>query len=210
MLMKKMFTFGMFATNCFVAYCSETHEAVVIDPGVGDPAEVDELTAFISRNKLQVKFIVNTHGHPDHSCGNREVKKAFDAPICVHEADAYMLGDSGRDTATYFGYDCVSPPADVLLHDGDSVKFGNCALKVVHCPGHSAGSIVLVGEKEVFTGDTLFAGSIGRTDFPGSSERDMQVSLQKLKGFSDYFVVFPGHGTVSSMGVEKQSNPFLV
>ncbi len=208
-LVTKMFTVGMLSTNCYVAYCGETLEAVIIDPGLVDQSEVTEVAAFVEGKGLKAKFIVDTHGHPDHSCGNGAVKKAFKVPICIHEADAYMLGESGRDTARYFGYDCVSPPADVLLHDEDSVKFGNCTLKVVHSPGHSAGSVILVGENEVFTGDTLFSGSIGRTDFPGSSERDMLLSLRKLAGLPDDLVVYPGHGPASSLGVEKRSNPFL-
>jgi hydroxyacylglutathione hydrolase len=208
-LVTKMFTVGMLSTNCYVSFCSETLEAVVIDPGLGDESEVAEVAAFVESKGLKVKSIVDTHGHPDHTCGNGAVKKVFKVPICIHEDDAYMLGESGRDTARYFGFDCVSPSADVFLHDGDLVKFGNCALKVVHSPGHSAGSMMLVGEKEVFTGDTLFAGSIGRTDFPGSSEGAMMLSLRKLMDLPDGFVVYPGHGPASSMGVERRVNPFL-
>jgi hydroxyacylglutathione hydrolase len=208
-LVTKMFMVGMLSTNCYVAFCSETLDAVVIDPGLGDRSEVAEVSAFVESKSLRVKFIVDTHGHPDHTCGNAAVKKAFNVPICIHEADAYMLGESGKDTARYFGFNCVSPPADVLLHDGDSVRFGNCALKVVHSPGHSDGSVMLVGEKEIFTGDTLFAGSIGRTDFPGSSERAMLLSLKKLASLPDGLVVYPGHGPASTVGSEKRSNPFL-
>jgi glyoxylase-like metal-dependent hydrolase (beta-lactamase superfamily II) len=120
-----------------------------------------------------------------------------------------MLGESGWDTARYFGYYTISPPADILLHDGSYIKFGDITLRVVHTPGHSLGSVVLLGETEVFTGDTLFAGSIGRTDFPGSSDREMQVSLRKLMSLPEYFVVYPGHGPATTMGEEKRVNPFL-
>lgn len=208
-LVAKMFTVGVLSTNCYVAYCSETLEAVVIDPGLGDQSEVAEVVAFVEGKGLKVKFIVDTHGHPDHTCGNGALKKIFKVPICIHEADAFMLGESGKDTARYFGFDCVSPSADVLLHDRDLVKFGNCTLKVVHSPGHSAGGIVLMGENEVFTGDTLFAGSIGRTDFPGSSERAMLLSLRKLVDLPECFLVYPGHGPISSVGMERRVNPFL-
>jgi len=95
------------------------------------------------------------------------------------------------------------------LHDGDFVKFGKTTLKVIHTPGHSRGSISLLGEKEVFTGDTLFAGSIGRMDFPESSESDMKLSLRKLANLPNHFVVYPGHGPTTTIGEEKRSNPFL-
>jgi glyoxylase-like metal-dependent hydrolase (beta-lactamase superfamily II) len=120
-----------------------------------------------------------------------------------------MLGDSGKDTARYFGYNSVSPAADILLQDGDYVTFGDIVLRVVHTPGHSFGSVVYLGETEIFAGDTLFAGSIGRTDFPGSSDREMQVSLKKLVQLPDYFVVYPGHGPQTTIGEEKRVNPFL-
>ncbi len=209
MLAVKMFTVGMYSANCYILHCEDTLEAVVVDPGFDNPQEVEETISYVKENGLKMKFIINTHGHPDHSCGNQIVKDRFQVPICIHVDDAYMLGESGRETARYFGYDCISPAADVLLHEGDYVKCGDVTLRVVHTPGHSFGSIVLLGETEVLTGDTLFAGSIGRTDFPGSSDREMQSSLRKLMRLPDYFVVYPGHGPATKMGEEKRVNPFL-
>jgi glyoxylase-like metal-dependent hydrolase (beta-lactamase superfamily II) len=209
MLMTKKFEVGMLSTNCYVVNCAKTKEAVIIDPGFSCKREADEVFRFIAENGLKLKFIIDTHGHPDHTCGNSLVKDRFQVPICVHEEDAFMLGESGWSTARFFGFDCVSPSADVLLHDGDSVRFGDASLKVAHSPGHSAGGIVLVGEREVFTGDTLFAGSIGRTDFPGSSDREMQFSLRKLMRLPGFFVVYPGHGPASTMGEERRVNLFL-
>ncbi len=204
-----MFPVGSFSSNCYVADCSETREAMVIDPGFVSEAEAADIFSYIEDNGLKVRRVIDTHGHPDHTCGNSLVKERYGAPICVHEGDAHMLGESGWPTARFFGFNCVSPAADVLLHDGDQVDFGNVSLKVLHCPGHSAGSIVLVGEGAVFSGDVLFAGSIGRTDFPGSSERLMWGSLRKLLGLADSLVVYPGHGPASTLGVEKRVNPFL-
>jgi hydroxyacylglutathione hydrolase len=209
MLMVKMFEVGMLASNCYVLYCRDTLEAVLVDPGFCDEAEAEEVFSFIDSRGLKMKFVVDTHGHPDHTCGNGLVKTRYGTPICIHESDAYMLGETGWETARYFGYNTVSPPADVRLRDGDYVKFGDATLTVVHSPGHSFGSVVLLGETEIFTGDTLFAGSIGRTDFPGSSDREMQVSLRKLLRLPDYFVVYPGHGPATKMGEEKRVNPFL-
>lgn len=209
MLMTKMFAVGMLSANCYVVNCKDTSQAAVIDPGFGSQREADEVIKYITDNNLELKFIVDTHGHPDHTCGNQAIKDRFHVPICIHEDDAYMLGESGKETARYFGFDTISPPADILLREGSYVKFGDVTLRVVHTPGHSFGSVVLLGETEVFTGDTLFAGSIGRTDFPGSSDVEMQVSLRKLQSLPDYFVVFPGHGPATTMGEEKRVNPFL-
>lgn len=210
MLMTKLFEVGALSSNCYVAFCSDTHEAVVIDPGFDTQREAEEIFKFIKSNELTVKFIVDTHGHPDHTCGNAAVKSKFHVPICIHERDAYMLGERGMETARYFGYDCVSPAADVLLKDGDLVKFGVCALKVTDSPGHSEGSMLLVGEKVIFSGDTLFAGSIGRTDFPGSSDSKMQASLKKILRLPELLVVYPGHGPPTTLRDERKANPFLL
>jgi hydroxyacylglutathione hydrolase len=207
--MTKTFAVGMLSTNCYVVTCKDTQQAAVIDPGFASQQETEEVISYIIRSNMVLKFIINTHGHPDHICGNQALKEKFNVPICVHEDDAYMLGETGRETARYFGFDCVSPPADILLQEGSYINFGDVTLRVVHTPGHSVGSVVLLGETEVFTGDTLFAGSIGRTDFPASSDREMQQSLRKLVSLPDYFVVYPGHGPVTTMGEEKRVNPFL-
>ncbi len=209
MLMTKMFTVGLMGTNCFVVHCKDTLQAAIIDPGLGSQGEIDEITQYITASSLEPKFIVNTHGHPDHTCGNQALKDHYHIPICVHQDDAYMLGESGKETARYFGFDCLSPPADILLKEGSYIKFGEVTLRVIHTPGHSFGSVILLGETEVFTGDTLFAGSIGRTDFPASSDKEMQFSLRRLLGLPDYFVVYPGHGPTTTMGEEKRVNPFL-
>ena len=205
----QMFTVGRFFTNCYVVGCEQTTEAILIDPGFDDHFEAEKIFKFVDENALTLKFIVNTHGHPDHTCGNGMVKKKFHVPILVHKHDAHTFGESGKKIAEFFGFENSSPPADMLLHDTDLVKFGKIILKVMHTPGHSRGSISLLGEKEVFTGDTLFAGSIGRTDFPESSEPDMKLSLRELADLPDHFVVYPGHGPATTIGEEKRSNPFL-
>jgi hydroxyacylglutathione hydrolase len=209
MLMTKMFEVGRLSTNCYVVWCSETSDAVVIDPGFDTQAEADVIFKFIKDNKLTIHYIIDTHGHPDHSCGNAAVKNRFHVPICIHERDAYMLGETGKDTARYFGYNSVSPKADVLLKDGSIIEFGGCTLKALNSPGHSEGSLILQGERALFTGDTLFQGSIGRTDFPGSSDDDMNLSLKKLTCLPESLTVYPGHGPPTTLKAEKQTNPFL-
>jgi hydroxyacylglutathione hydrolase len=193
------FTVGMLSTNCYVVSCPETREALIIDPGFEDSYEAEQVMRYVDENALKVKFIVNTHGHADHISGDVALKKKYVVPICIHGYDAPSLGGLGESIA----------PADVLLDDGELLEFGQVTLRVMCTPGHSLGSISLVGDKLVFTGDTLFAGGIGRTDFAGGSYRDMRCSLQKLLGLPDDYVVYPGHGCPSIIGEEKRVNPFL-
>jgi hydroxyacylglutathione hydrolase len=205
----RQFTVGKLYTNCYLACCEQTKKAIIIDPGFDDRVEAERIFKSVEANSLTLKFIVNTHGHPDHTCGNGLVKERFNVPILIHEYDAHMLGRLGKITAEALGFESFSPQADRLLHDGDTVEFGETILKILHTPGHSRGGITLLGKKEAFTGDTLFAGSIGRTDFPESSESDMNSSLKKLASLSHNFVVYPGHGPTTTIGEEKKSNPFL-
>lgn len=200
---------GRFSTNCYVVGCEQREEAIIIDPGFDSRLESQRILGYIQDNFSSLKFIVNTHGHPDHTCGNGVVKDRFPAPILIHECDAHMVQESDNRVARVFGLEEVSPPADTLLHDGDSVKFGRIALEVRHTPGHTPGGISLLGEEQVFTGDTLFAGSIGRTDFPESSRSEMNRSLRMLADLPDQLTVYPGHGPPTTLEEEKRSNPFL-
>ena len=191
----KMFTVGMLATNCFLVGDRESGEAVVIDPGFDRESEAKVIFNEIERHGFQIKYIVNTHGHPDHSGGNRIMKERSRAPILIHEDDASALSD---------------PPADRKLRDGDSIEVGKIRLRVVHTPGHSPGSMALHGEDCVFSGDTLFAGSIGRYDLPGGSLEELVDSLKsKFLTLPDHIKVCPGHGPVTTIGDERRSNPFL-
>ena len=187
----KMFTFGMYLTNCYVVGCEETKEAIVIDPGFDRDREAEEVLKFIEQNDLHVKYIINTHGHADHTAGNGIIKKATGALILIHEKDAIL-------------------PADRRLRDGDVIQMGRFKLVVLHTPGHSKGGISLLGDKVVFTGDTLFAGSIGRTDLPGGSFEEIMRSIKtKLVTLPDSFKAYPGHGPPTTIGEEKKHNPFL-
>jgi len=172
----------------------ETRKAIVIDPGTDRETEAKKILKEIESNGLKIKYIVNTHGHPDHTGGNKILGEATNAPILIHEYDAPML---------------KGPFADRMLHDGDSVQVGGIVLRVLHTPGHSRGSISLIGRNVVFTGDTLFAGSIGRYDLPGGSVDEIKKSLKKLMILSDHMKVYPGHGPTSTIGEEKRNNPFL-
>jgi hydroxyacylglutathione hydrolase len=209
-MITKMFTVGTLCTNCYVVSCTETRKALIIDPGFETDIEAKTVLKEIDQRKLRVRYIVNTHGHPDHTSGNGIMKRLTGAPILIHEYDAPMLTDSTKNLSMLFGLRTASlPPADQMLHDGDVVQVGSVALRVLHTPGHSRGSISLLGADAVFTGDTLFAGSIGRTDLPSSSYEEIMLSIKKLAKLPDRIRVYPGHGPTSTIGEEKRHNPFL-
>jgi hydroxyacylglutathione hydrolase len=191
----KMFTVGMIGTNCFIVGDLQTEEAAVIDPGFDSASEAKSILKEIKRNKFRVKFIINTHGHPDHTSGNKTLKEATGAPILIHEYDAPLLRN---------------PSADKTIREGDIIELGEVKLRVLHTPGHSKGSIALLGADAVFSGDTLFAGGIGRYDLPGGSFEEIMSSIRnKLLILPDNLKVYPGHGPVTTIGEERRSNPFL-
>jgi glyoxylase-like metal-dependent hydrolase (beta-lactamase superfamily II) len=203
---------GPIETNCYVVACEKTREAIVVDPGFGK----SEAKAFIDEIKergLKVKYIVNTHGHDDHTSGNTALKEATNARVLIHEADAHMLTPLSTNRQKARNNNSKYPAADQLLKEGDIIEIGDIKLTVIHTPGHTKGSISLHSQSEnvVFTGDTLFAQSIGRTDFPGGSYTDIMRSLKtKLVKLPDQTVVYPGHGETTTIGKEKNSNPFLL
>ncbi len=198
-MIAQTFVLGMLSTNCYVANCNETQEAIIIDPGLDYSSEAKPIFNYIVEKALKIKFIVNTHGHPDHIRGDGLFKRTYGVPICIHAEDAHLIRDPETDI----------PPPNVLLKNGDKIRFGTETLRVIHTPGHTPGGVSLVGENLVFTGDTLFAGSIGRTDFQGGSDSDMRLSLKKLLSLPDSFTVYPGHGPRSTIGEERRANPFL-
>lgn len=198
-MLVETFPVGMLYTNCYVASDAQTKEAVIIDPGLDFVHEATAIVNYIEKNGLTVKFIINTHGHDDHIKGDDLFKRKYSVPICIHSFDASYLESISR----------LGNPDNVLLEEHDQIVFGSEPLNILHTPGHSRGSICLVGEKVVFTGDTLFAGSIGRTDFEGGSMRDMRQSLEKIKQLPDNLLVYPGHGEATVIGQEKKVNPFL-
>ncbi len=178
----------------------------MIDPGFDRREEAGKVLGVLEDNGLKVKFIVDTHGHSDHVCGNGVVKEATAASIMIHELDAGMLGAEG---AGFSGFP-RSPVADGFLKEGDVVRFGLVGLRVLHTPGHSPGSISLLGDDCVFTGDTLFAGSIGRWDLPGGDGKEILRSVrERLAVLPDEFLVYPGHGPASTVDEERRCNPFL-
>jgi glyoxylase-like metal-dependent hydrolase (beta-lactamase superfamily II) len=191
----KMYTVGLLETNCFLVANSESKEAIIIDPGFSRGSEVNPILDDIKCNEFKVKFVVNTHWHPDHTKGNHLTKELTKAPLLIHEYDAPLLAGS---------------IADKILREGDLIEFGAVKLRVLHTPGHSRGSICLLDSEVVFSGDTLFAGSIGRYDLPDGSLKALMNSIKKkLMILPDYVKVYPGHGPISTIGEERRNNPFL-
>ena|SRR3989339_1071651 len=211
----KTFVLGPIQTSCYIAYQADNGNAIIIDAG-GDPAE---MIRFIKQHELTPLFLVNTHGHIDHILGNPQLKKAFPKmQICIHTADTPMLAESKFNLATELGFEFTSPEPDKLLDEDDTLLLGTSktdAFKVLHLPGHTKGGIGLVYRHKkdpclLFSGDALFAGSIGRTDFPGGSLSELVNNIKKkVLTLPDDTVVYPGHGPSTTVGDEKHSNPFL-
>lgn len=205
MIINKL-TVGPIQANCFIIGCEDTHEAAVIDPG----DEADRILLALSESKLTLKCIINTHGHFDHVGANKRLKETTGASIMIHPLDAPMLDQLSASAASWGMSADNSPAPDRTIDDGDVVEFGNISLKVIHTPGHSPGGVSLHTGDHVFVGDTLFAGSVGRTDLPGGDPSVLKASIQnKLFTLGDHVKVYPGHMGDTTIGQEKKFNPFV-
>jgi hydroxyacylglutathione hydrolase len=200
---------GPLQCNCSVIGDESTHEGLVIDPG----DNIEDVVSIVRKHNLQIKQIVITHAHIDHVGGAMQLRAATGAPILLNQND-YALLKMLDAQAAWIG---VAPPGKVEIDhsvaQADSIKTGSLSADVIHTPGHTEGSICLYfpAEKKLIAGDTLFAGSIGRTDLPGGSfERIIRSLHDKVLELPDDTVVIPGHGPLTTIGDERQSNPFLV
>ena len=205
----KQYEVGRFAIFSYVIGDEEAGEGLVIDPS----GETDMLISEAESYGLRIKYVVNTHGHVDHIMGNSEMVKKTKAKIVIHEKEADRLTRTRPDLLDMFGA-TPSPPADLLVKQGDVIQVGKVGLQVLHTPGHSPGGICIHSDGKVFTGDTLFVGGVGRTDLPGGSWPLMLKSIQtKLLTLPDETIVLPGHNygaaPTSTIGNEKRYNPFL-
>ena len=194
-----------FDENCYVV-SDDTGEGVVIDPG----GMAKEILAYSREKKLSIQAVLDTHGHCDHIGANDAIRDETGAPLYIHKADAPMLSDMRLNLSAFMGFKALSRPAEHLLSEGDKISFGQSELEVIHTPGHTVGGACFVGDGVVFTGDTLFAGSIGRSDFPGGSEVELIGNIKKkLLALPDEMKVYSGHGPSSEIGWERQCNPYL-
>ena len=202
----EILTVGELVTNCYILGDEKTQEAVVIDPG----GDFEIIEAHLKKLKLEVKYIILTHGHVDHIGALSQLKKATKAEILIHSKDSAMLYDPNQNLSIFSGDKITATKADRLLEEGDIIQCSGIKLEVLHTPGHTPGGISLLTDKMIFTGDALFCGSIGRTDFPDSSYQELISSIKdKLLSKDDDFIIYPGHGPSSTIGEERKNNPFL-
>jgi hydroxyacylglutathione hydrolase len=200
---------GNFSIFSYLVADEQAKEGLFIDPSSDYSVLLDEAKA----HELTIKYIVNTHGHIDHTMGNREMVRRTGAKVIIHEADAAELLETPPNILDMFGAE-APPPADILVSDGSLIQVGTVALKVIHTPGHTPGGMCLYIDGMVFTGDTLFVGSVGRTDFPGGSYAELERSIRtKLYTLPGDTVVYPGHNygmhPASTIQQERRSNAVI-
>lgn len=191
MMLIERIVLGELQTNCYILKAGG--QAVIIDPGAEDERVLKP------PEDCQVKYILNTHCHPDHIGGVRFLKQRYGAKLLFH-----------KDEQAIFNRFNIGVEADRFLADGDLIEFGNDSLKVLHTPGHSPGSVTFFFGTNLFTGDLLFAGSIGRTDLPGGSYKAMARSLRRIVELEGDYTIYPGHGPVTTLDKERKSNPYLL
>jgi len=211
MITIKRLVFNPFRENTYVI-SDDTRECLIVDPGCQEPEEQDLLLAHFEENDLKPVKIVNTHCHIDHILGTAFLHDQFQLPFLIHPSEQPLLTASIAQ-GEFFGLEVQTPPEPTgFLNEGDTVTFGDSMFEVIHIPGHSPGGIVLLNRDQqcLFSGDVLFQGSIGRTDLPGGDYDSLVSSIrQKLLILDPEVRVYPGHGPDTTIGIEKQSNPFF-
>jgi hydroxyacylglutathione hydrolase len=211
MIQMEMFTFNPFQENTYVLF-DETHEAIIIDPGMYTSTEETRLKDFISNQNLKPIAIVNTHAHIDHVMGVEWCRSQYQIPFLLHKFDLVNL-EALPLKAQMFGVSMedVAPP-DRFIEEGEKITFGNSELDIMFTPGHAPGHVVFIDhlQRRIIGGDVLFKGSVGRVDLPGCNPDDLVHSIrEKLYKLDDIYQVFPGHGPSTTIGLEKKSNAFV-
>ncbi|MEE8385773.1 MAG: MBL fold metallo-hydrolase [Dehalococcoidia bacterium] len=199
---------GVFAENCWIIGSQQTHEGIVIDPG----DQAADILRLAGEMGLDIKVIANTHAHIDHILGVRGVQEATGAKFLLHSQELENARGSVQAAAQLVGQSVEAPPEpDALLDEGDEVEVAGVKLKVIHTPGHTPGSVSFYTDGLLFCGDTLFRGSIGRTDLPGGDYgQEMASIVDRLLALPDDTIVLPGHMQETKIGIERQSNPFVL
>ncbi len=199
-------TVGSLDTNCYILY-DNMGQGVIIDPG----ADPELILAQIDKKKLNIEKIILTHGHFDHIGGADTIKAKTGAKIAIHNQDEELLLDGYKNLSRMMGADYKLEGVDILLEEGDTIQIGNDKLYVIHTPGHTKGGLCLLLEgRGIFTGDTLFMYSVGRTDFYGG-DHDILIKsiIEKIMPLDDHLMIYPGHGPTSTIGNERSRNPYI-
>ncbi len=200
---------GPLEANCYVVVPGETADALVIDPGA-DPGRILEA---VRTGTLNVTHIVDTHAHVDHAGANLALKAALgpDVLLCIHREDAGALKDATLNLSGFLGIEVEAAEPDLLLDDGSRIEVAGTGFEVIHTPGHTPGGICLLAGEHLFTGDTLFAGGVGRVDLPGGSGEKLAGSIrEKILSLDGDIRIYPGHGPTSTVDRERRTNPFLL
>lgn len=202
MILKRLPT-GMFASNCYIV--GQNNKGVIIDPG----AKKTNILEMVRQENLDIEYIILTHAHIDHIISMDEIREELRAKVLVHQDDSGSLLDPRYNGSKLFGVNKVFRPADILLKDKDIVDAGGLKIEIIHTPGHTPGSICVKIADNLFTGDTLFRMSVGRTDLGLGDYDQLMNSIKRLMALDDETMVYPGHGTATTIGYERKNNPFV-
>ena len=197
---------GILGVNCYILGDEDTQKGAVIDPG----GSVEDILRTIREHELDIEYIILTHGHGDHIGGLPQLKQMTNAKVIAHIDEKELLNDKSKNLTANLGCGIVEIDADEYVKDGQNIKLGNLNLEIIHTPGHTPGCMCIKVDNVMFSGDTLFAGSIGRTDLYGGNYSEIQNSLNKLSKLDDDITVLPGHGPATRLGIEKITNPYMV
>ncbi len=197
---------GPLMANCYIVWSDSDHSGVMIDPGGWSDAIEND----IQEEQIRIKKILLTHGHYDHIAGLINAVNYTEAKVYIHEQDAECLSSPGRNISLMMGQSKVFPSADIYLHGGEKIEVNSeLVFSVLHTPGHTPGGVCYITNEMMFTGDTLFLGSVGRTDFPGGSYSEIIHSVKQLMTFPEDTVVYPGHGEKTTIRFEKMNNLYV-
>ena len=198
-------TFPGFTANCYLVCDEDTKDAFLIDPGAYGLRQSE----YIKSQGVNLRYILLTHGHYDHMLGVKQFKEDFGAKVVIHNEDEACLSSPLKSLAITHGLKFPKTEADMLVGDGDTLAFGNSEIEVIHTPGHTKGSVCYKLSDMLFTGDTLFKGTVGRTDFPGGSYKEILASVQKLASLEGDYKVYPGHEGLTTLENERRNNPYM-
>lgn len=202
----KRLPIGVYAANCYLFSCKDTGEGIVIDPG----GEAELVAERLERDKIKAKAIVLTHSHGDHIGGVNQLRELLDIPVWAHEDEEELLLDADKNLSSTMIIGATTVEADLLFRDGDSFEIGDCKLEIIHTPGHTKGGACLKIGDIIFTGDTIFRESIGRSDLPSGDSQTLIESIKsKLLSLDDDIKLYPGHGLSTTVGHERAFNQFL-